>query len=106
MTSTPFRQRQFVAPFVLVLVILITSCSSTATPSGSVDTSVPANTVSATVTRRAPTLSPATLAPTAPTSASAVTPLQVGQGYGAEKGFWQVFFTAPTGSRDASTYVG
>ena len=42
--------------------------------------------------------------PTVP--ASAVTPLQVGQGFGAEKGFWQVFFTAPTGSRDASTYVG
>jgi phosphatidylserine/phosphatidylglycerophosphate/cardiolipin synthase-like enzyme len=27
------------------------------------------------------------------------------QGFGAQKGFWQVFFTAPTGSRDAKTYV-
>ncbi|MBI5667180.1 MAG: phospholipase [Chloroflexi bacterium] len=34
-----------------------------------------------------------------------VTTLNVGQGFGAQKGFWQVFFTAPTGSRDTSTYV-
>ncbi|MEZ4671846.1 MAG: phospholipase D-like domain-containing protein [Anaerolineae bacterium] len=32
------------------------------------------------------------------------TPLQ--QGFGAQKGFWQVYFTAPTGSRDSKTYVG
>jgi phosphatidylserine/phosphatidylglycerophosphate/cardiolipin synthase-like enzyme len=29
-----------------------------------------------------------------------------GQGYGARKDFWQVYFTAPTGSSDRSTYVG
>ncbi|MBI1282463.1 MAG: DUF1669 domain-containing protein [Anaerolineaceae bacterium] len=32
------------------------------------------------------------------------TPLQ--QGYGAQKGFWQVFFTAPTGSSNRANYVG
>lgn len=34
-----------------------------------------------------------------------VTPLTVGQGFGAQKGFWQVYFNAPTGSSDATTYV-
>jgi phosphatidylserine/phosphatidylglycerophosphate/cardiolipin synthase-like enzyme len=34
-----------------------------------------------------------------------VTPLQVGQGFGAQKGFWSVYFNAPTGSRDAADYV-
>lgn len=28
------------------------------------------------------------------------------QGYGAQKGMWTVFFTAPTGSRDPATYFG
>ena len=37
---------------------------------------------------------------------AASTPIQVEQGFGAAKGFWQVYFTAPTGSRDASTYHG
>src|SRR3954471_12352676 len=103
--------KQRFAPFFLVLIVIITSCSGTPTPSSPIDTSIPANTVNATATRqpttrpptatrRPPTLAPATLVPTVP--ASAVTPLIVGQGYGAEKGFWQVFFTAPTGSRDAS----
>ena len=32
--------------------------------------------------------------------------IEVEQGFGAEKGFWQVFFTAPTGSRDSADYVG
>lgn len=41
-----------------------------------------------------------------PTTSGKVTPIQVGQGSGAQKGFWQVYFSAPTGSRDASTYVG
>ena len=35
-----------------------------------------------------------------------VTVIPVGQGYGAARGFWQVFFSAPTGSRDPATYVG
>lgn len=32
--------------------------------------------------------------------------LSFAQGYGARKDFWQVYFTAPTGSSDRSTYVG
>lgn len=57
---------------------------------------------------RTPTPAPPTLAvlPTSTTPAGGVTALPVGQGFGAEKGFWQVYFTAPTGSRDASTYHG
>ncbi|MBE2268453.1 MAG: DUF1669 domain-containing protein [Anaerolinea sp.] len=35
-----------------------------------------------------------------------VTAINVGQGFGAQKGFWQVYFTAPTGSSDRSTYRG
>jgi len=34
-----------------------------------------------------------------------VTTINVGQGFGAQKGFWQVFFTAPTGSRNPADYV-
>jgi phosphatidylserine/phosphatidylglycerophosphate/cardiolipin synthase-like enzyme len=36
---------------------------------------------------------------------SNVRPINVGQGYGAQKGFWQVFFTAPTGSSNPAGYV-
>jgi phosphatidylserine/phosphatidylglycerophosphate/cardiolipin synthase-like enzyme len=35
-----------------------------------------------------------------------VNTLAVDQGYGAAKGFWQVYFTAPTGSSDSDTYTG
>jgi phosphatidylserine/phosphatidylglycerophosphate/cardiolipin synthase-like enzyme len=54
----------------------------------------------------------ATIAPTVPTfppvtsAPGSVTTITIRQGFGAQKGFWQVFFTAPTGSRDPSTYVG
>jgi phosphatidylserine/phosphatidylglycerophosphate/cardiolipin synthase-like enzyme len=33
-----------------------------------------------------------------------VTTVQVGQGFGYTRGFWEVYFNAPTGSRDSSTY--
>jgi phosphatidylserine/phosphatidylglycerophosphate/cardiolipin synthase-like enzyme len=36
----------------------------------------------------------------------AVNPITLGQGYGAQKGFWEVYFTAPTGSRDFADYHG
>ena len=52
---------------------------------------------------------PATIAPGTPppTGSSGVTIIPVGpQGFGAERDFWQVYFNAPSGSRDASTYVG
>jgi phosphatidylserine/phosphatidylglycerophosphate/cardiolipin synthase-like enzyme len=32
--------------------------------------------------------------------------ITLGQGFGAAKDFWQVYFTAPTGSRDPATYHG
>ncbi|MCL4255456.1 MAG: DUF1669 domain-containing protein [Anaerolineae bacterium] len=35
-----------------------------------------------------------------------VQPLSFAQGFGARKDFWQVYFTAPSGSSDRSTYVG
>lgn len=35
-----------------------------------------------------------------------VTNISLGQGFGASRDFWQVYFTAPTGSTDASTYNG
>ncbi len=41
----------------------------------------------------------------APVVPAAVVPLAVGQGFGAQKGFWTLYFNAPTGSRDTSTYV-
>jgi phosphatidylserine/phosphatidylglycerophosphate/cardiolipin synthase-like enzyme len=53
-----------------------------------------------------PTATPFTGTPIAPTGAPGlVVPIAVGQGFGAEKGFWQVYFTAPTGSRNPATYV-
>ena len=57
-----------------------------------------------------PTLSPPTQPSTLPelptSTAPSVghTPLQ--QGSGAEKGFWKVYFTAPTGSGNRANYVG
>ncbi|MBC8171678.1 MAG: hypothetical protein H7X77_08390 [Anaerolineae bacterium] len=42
---------------------------------------------------------------TVPSNPGAVITIPVGQGFGAAKGFWQVYFTAPTGSTDATTYV-
>lgn len=56
---------------------------------------------------------PATLPPgvtnapvTLPPSSGGVTQISIPLGFGAQKGFWQVFFSAPTGSRDPATYVG
>lgn len=55
------------------------------------------------------TTRPATLVPgvtvTSPAPAGATT-ISIPQGFGAEYGFWQVYFTAPTGSSNASTYNG
>ena len=50
-----------------------------------------------------PTLPPVTPATSLPGQVSVI---NVQQGFAASKGFWQVYFTAPTGSRDPSTYVG
>ena len=48
---------------------------------------------------------PAITAVGSPRDASALTTLSVETGYGAEKGFWTVYFNAPTGSSDRSTYT-
>jgi phosphatidylserine/phosphatidylglycerophosphate/cardiolipin synthase-like enzyme len=42
---------------------------------------------------------------TVPANPGSVTQIPVGQGFGAVKGFWQVYFTAPTGSTNTSSYV-
>jgi phosphatidylserine/phosphatidylglycerophosphate/cardiolipin synthase-like enzyme len=47
-----------------------------------------------------PTLAPVTGAP------GQVAPINVQQGFGASKGFWQVYFTAPTGNANPATYIG
>ena len=39
-------------------------------------------------------------------SGGQVQTINFAQGFGARKDFWQVYFTAPTGSSDRSTYVG
>ncbi len=52
-----------------------------------------------------PTLIPTVmLQPTSTSAPVGHTPLQ--QGFGAQKGFWQVYFTAPTGSSNRANYVG
>lgn len=79
------------AALLVIVVLLVASCTSTPTAPPP------------TFTPRPPTVTPV---PPTQTPVSAVTTLSVGQGYGAAKGFWQVYFTAPTGSRDASTYHG
>jgi phosphatidylserine/phosphatidylglycerophosphate/cardiolipin synthase-like enzyme len=49
-----------------------------------------------------PTPRPGTPVAVAPGAAA---PIAIPQGFGAEMGFWQVYFTAPTGSSDRALYV-
>lgn len=63
-------------------------------------------------TRIVPSVTPTTRAantavPTTASAAasSAMTRLTVGQGYGAQRGFWSIYFNAPTGSSDEALYV-
>ncbi len=79
---------------ILSAILLIAGCVAQPTP-----TPVPP-----TVTPIPPTAT--VVPPTATTAAGGVTQVQIAQGFGAKKGFWEVYFTAPTGSRDASTYTG
>jgi phosphatidylserine/phosphatidylglycerophosphate/cardiolipin synthase-like enzyme len=48
----------------------------------------------------------ATLPPSSVSLSPNVQLVALEQGYGASKSFWQIYFTAPTGSRDVSTYRG
>ena len=75
---------QLLIALVAAVVVLISRCSEQETP-------VPPTATVVSVTA-------------APTGN--VEPISIGQGFGARKGFWQVYFTAPSGSRDASTYIG
>jgi phosphatidylserine/phosphatidylglycerophosphate/cardiolipin synthase-like enzyme len=78
---------------VLIIAVVMSQCTGTETPPPPpTSTSVPITQV-VTVT---PVL----------TTPGSVTPITMHQGFGAQKGFWQVYFTAPTGSRDPRTYVG
>ncbi len=95
------QPNKFILPLLIVLALLLTACDSVATPTP--PPFLPEETFIA------PTVVPATptvigLLPTNTPAEIVRTPLQ--QGFGAQKGFWQVYFTAPTGSRSASTYVG
>lgn len=72
----------------------------TATPRPPTNTQRPA-----TNTQRPPTNTQRPAQATA-TTASGVITGQLPQGFVAQKGFWQVYFTAPTGSRESSTYFG
>jgi phosphatidylserine/phosphatidylglycerophosphate/cardiolipin synthase-like enzyme len=80
----------------------------TRTPVPATNTTRPTSTSSRTPTRTlTPTRTP-TRAPVTATvaSTSGVVTGTLPQGFVAQKGFWQVYFTAPTGNRDTSTYFG
>ena len=55
---------------------------------------------------RTPSPRPSTATRTPTTGGDGVITATLPQGFVAQRGFWQVYFTAPTGSRDSSTYVG
>ena len=76
-----------------LLLALLASCVPEATPTPSL---------------APPTVTPvpATAASETPTSTVDILQFELVQGSGAQKGFWTVYFTAPTGSRDPATYVG
>ncbi len=81
------------------LILLIgAACTATPTPSTGA-TAVPPSAVPSTTI-------PSTATTAATAATSGVTPITLAQGSGATKGFWEVYFNAPTGSRDASTYTG
>jgi phosphatidylserine/phosphatidylglycerophosphate/cardiolipin synthase-like enzyme len=84
-----------IAAVVLVIALLLGNLLGIDLP-GILGLTTPVATIAPTV----PTFPPVTSAP------GSVTTITIRQGFGAQKGFWQVFFTAPTGSRDPSTYVG
>jgi phosphatidylserine/phosphatidylglycerophosphate/cardiolipin synthase-like enzyme len=90
----------------ILAIVLLVGCTQTPTtiPPTNPPTIAPATTVRPTTIPPTQTQPPRT--PSVTPSNSAVISIPVSQGFGAAKGFWRVFFTAPTGSRDASTYHG
>jgi len=106
------KQQQSILSVLIAAIVVIgaafASCqenglplSPAATVPGSVVTSAPATLPPSQV--NIPTLPPITPVTSLPGQVSVI---NVQQGFGAAKGFWQVYFSAPTGSRDPSTYVG
>lgn len=98
---------------VWLLMIAIAACdttlpSSPPTPTTTFPTDTPTTILpTSTPLSTLPTTTPDVLLTPLPTrNSDAVEEITVQQGFGARKGFWQVLFTVPTGSRDASTYVG
>lgn len=83
---------------ILVLVLFAISQLTGVDILGVMNTATPVATVSPLATR--PGGTPVASAP------GAVSALTFPQGVGAAKDFWQVYFTQPSGSSDASTYVG
>jgi len=53
-----------------------------------------------------PTTAPLTQGAPSTAVTGGVQPITVRQGFGAQKGFWQVYFTNPSGSSDRTTYRG
>lgn len=94
---------------ILALIVAVIALFLSQDNSGSDTTVTPTTAARATVTTAPPsaTARPATAVPGATTvaNASGVTPLTIGQGFGARKGFWEVYFTAPTGSSRSADYV-
>ncbi|MEO8611779.1 MAG: phospholipase D-like domain-containing protein [Chloroflexota bacterium] len=72
-------------------VTVTTSTGAATSASNAIATPIPGN---------SPTIAPVTGAP------GRVSIINVQQGFGASKGFWQVYFTAPTGSSKPADYVG
>jgi phosphatidylserine/phosphatidylglycerophosphate/cardiolipin synthase-like enzyme len=71
-------------------------------------TPIPAATVMTSTGKATPTPQSATIPTIAPVTGAPgqVSTINVQQGFGASKGFWQVYFTAPTGNSNPATYVG
>lgn len=91
------------AGIVLVIAVLLSSLTGIDLTNlfRQLGTSTPAPTI--TQTPPAGTIPPGTPVANNP---AGVQPVSIPQGFGAQKSFWQVFFTAPTGSSDRSRYVG
>jgi phosphatidylserine/phosphatidylglycerophosphate/cardiolipin synthase-like enzyme len=97
LTKSTFKRH---LALMIALVLLAAGCTQTPPPTQTpfVITATP------NMTGTPPTSTPFVV--TATPLPGSVTTIAADQLFGAAKGFWQVYFTAPTGSRDAATYVG
>lgn len=90
----------------LVLIVLLIVSQATGIDLVKIFTGTPMAPVTNTQVTATPFGSgPGTLIPNSTAApVTGVTTLNVPTGFGAQKGIWQVYFTAPTGSSDATTY--